>query len=101
MFFLLAGSRFWQGGSFEVTKNTSNAGESSDGAVANKSTLEVVIPSELDGSAYVQVEVRSVPGKTKIRRASDKHINISRLFEDYSLIIVFLFIIKRYVVAPY
>ena len=61
-----AGSRFWQGGSFEVTKNTSSAGETTDGAVASKSTLEVVIPSELDGSAYVQVEVRSVPGKQLI-----------------------------------
>ena len=61
--FASAGSRFWQGGSFEVRKNTTSPGDSSDGSVTSKSALEVVIPSELDGSAYVQVEVRSVPGR--------------------------------------
>ena len=59
----LAGSRFWQGGSFEVIKSTSSTSDTAEGSLANKSTLEVIIPSELDGSAYVQVEVKSVPGR--------------------------------------
>ena len=64
--FASAGSRFWQGGSFEVRKNTTSPGDSTDGSVTSKSALEVVIPSELDGSAYVQVEVRSVPGTVNL-----------------------------------
>ncbi|XP_053374505.1 mediator of RNA polymerase II transcription subunit 17-like isoform X2 [Mercenaria mercenaria] len=56
-----AGSRFWQGGTFEVTKNTTLPSEQPDGGVASHSALEVIIPSELEGSSYVQVEVKCVP----------------------------------------
>ena len=54
-----AGSRFWQGGSFEVKKSTE------DGDV-EKESLEVTVPSKLEGMAYIQVEVRHVPGKHPI-----------------------------------
>ena len=56
----VAGSRFWQGGTFEVVKST-DQGESDAGV--QKSSLEVVIPSELEGVAYIQVEVKTVPGE--------------------------------------
>lgn len=46
-----------------MVKSTSSTSEGSESSVSNKSSLEVVIPSELDGSAYVQVEVRTVSGK--------------------------------------
>ncbi|BFZ07539.1 hypothetical protein BsWGS_10578 [Bradybaena similaris] len=53
-----AGSRFWQGGTFEVLKTSDLAAE---GEVASrKSSLDVSIPSELEGVAYIQVEVKSV-----------------------------------------
>lgn len=64
MLVISAGSRFWQGGTFEVTKNTTLPSEQPEGSVGSHSSLEVIIPSELEGSSYVQVEVKSVPGKT-------------------------------------
>ena len=64
LFVSTAGSRFWQGGTFEVTKNTSLPSDSGDSSVASRSTLEVIIPSELEGSSYVQVEVKSVLGRS-------------------------------------
>ena len=56
-----AGSRFWQGGTFEVLKTSDLAAEGE--ATNKKSSLDVSIPSELEGVAYIQVEVKSVPGK--------------------------------------
>lgn len=61
-FIFSAGSRYWQGGTFEVIKATSLPGESTD----NKSSLEVVVPSDLEGVAYIQVEIKSVPGEWKL-----------------------------------
>ena len=45
-----------------MTKNTSLPTEPTEAAVPGRSALEVIIPSELEGSSYVQVEVKSVPG---------------------------------------
>ncbi|ESP02795.1 hypothetical protein LOTGIDRAFT_111028 [Lottia gigantea] len=55
-----AGSRFLQSGTFEVTKVIE---EKTDGDGSHsRGSLEVVIPSELEGVAYIQVDVKSVPG---------------------------------------
>ena len=67
MFFfssLSAGSRFWQGGTFEVLKTSDLAAEGE--ALNKKTSLDVSIPSELEGVAYIQVEVKSVPGNKKM-----------------------------------
>ncbi|CAL1533647.1 unnamed protein product [Lymnaea stagnalis] len=53
-----AGSRFWQGGTFEVLKTSDLAAEGE--VVYKKSSLDVSIPSELEGVAYIQVEVKNV-----------------------------------------
>ncbi|KAI8784768.1 Mediator of RNA polymerase II transcription subunit 17 [Biomphalaria glabrata] len=53
-----AGSRFWQGGTFEVLKTSDLAAEGE--IVPRKSSLDVIIPSELEGVAYILVEVKSV-----------------------------------------
>lgn len=58
-----AGSRFWQSGSFEVTKNTILPSEHPDTGAGSQGVLQVVIPSELEGTSYVQVKVKSVPGR--------------------------------------
>jgi len=50
-----------QGGTFEVTKNTSPPSDVEGGAVPGN-PLQVIIPSELEGSAYVQLEIKAVPG---------------------------------------
>ncbi|XP_052769544.1 mediator of RNA polymerase II transcription subunit 17-like isoform X1 [Mya arenaria] len=55
-----AGSRFWQGGTFEVTKTTSLPSDQ-EGSTAQQYPLQVVIPSELEGSSYLQLEIKSVP----------------------------------------
>jgi hypothetical protein len=61
MLFLTAGSRFWQGGTFEVIKTTSSTVTEPEGS-AVRGGLEVIIPNDLRGIAYIQVEVKSVPG---------------------------------------
>ncbi|KAL4237228.1 Mediator of RNA polymerase II transcription subunit 17 [Mactra antiquata] len=66
-----AGSRFWQGGTFEVTKNTMLPSEQVEGTNTH-SALEVVIPSELEGSSYVQVEVKHVSESTGLMHATLK-----------------------------
>ncbi|XP_060605410.1 mediator of RNA polymerase II transcription subunit 17-like isoform X2 [Ruditapes philippinarum] len=65
-----AGSRFWQGGTFEVSKNTTLPSEQTEGGVTNHSALEVIIPSELEGSSYVQVEVKCVPESMDLMTAT-------------------------------
>ena len=55
----IAGSRFWQGGTFEVVKTTSASTTEPDTV---RGGLEVIIPNDLRGVAYIQVEVKSVPG---------------------------------------
>lgn len=62
IFYVLAGSRYWQGGNFEVTKNTTLPSEQPEGWTGPQSPLQVIIPSELDGASYIQVEVKSVSG---------------------------------------
>ncbi|KAK7506883.1 hypothetical protein BaRGS_00001734 [Batillaria attramentaria] len=54
------GSRFWQGGSFEVRKSSEVDRVDAEGE-GSKSMVEVTVPSELEGVAYIQVEVKTVP----------------------------------------
>jgi mediator of RNA polymerase II transcription subunit 17 len=60
-----AGSRFLQGGTFEVKKsdssNSSQAESTAPGAPP-RGALQVVIPSELEGVAYIQVAIKRVEG---------------------------------------
>lgn len=65
------GSRFWQTGVFEVTKADEEDMTSApvDPATNRKSTLKVTIPSDLEGSAYLQVFIRSVPDKLNLAMA--------------------------------
>jgi mediator of RNA polymerase II transcription subunit 17 len=65
IFFLSAGSRFWQSGTFEVTKNDlmpSDFKESSGHPNAMRSPLQVHIPTELESVAYIQVSIRDTQG---------------------------------------
>ncbi|RUS75973.1 hypothetical protein EGW08_016255 [Elysia chlorotica] len=65
-----AGSRFWQGGTFEVLKTSDLT---ADGEATNKkASLDVSIPSELEGVAYIQVEVKSVPDLMDLTSATLK-----------------------------
>ena len=61
-----AGSRFWQGGSFEVRKSVEGEQGETEGEAGTTriSSLEVTVPSELEGVAYIQVEVKTVPGES-------------------------------------
>ncbi|KAL5008035.1 hypothetical protein ScPMuIL_013616 [Solemya velum] len=54
-----AGSRFLQSGTFEVVKCSGENSIEQEGSAPRM--LEVVIPSELEGVAYIQVEVKPVP----------------------------------------
>ena len=66
-FFPEAGSRFWQGGSFEVRKSVEGEQGETEGEAGTTriSSLEVTVPSELEGVAYIQVEVKTVPGECR------------------------------------
>lgn len=59
-----AGSRFWQSGTFEVTKNDLMPSDFKEGAPAHtvRSPLQVHIPSELESVAYIQVSIRHTQG---------------------------------------
>ncbi|XP_059158595.1 mediator of RNA polymerase II transcription subunit 17-like [Physella acuta] len=65
-----AGSRFWQGGTFEVLKTSDLLAEGEINP--RKSSLDVIIPSELEGVAYIQVEVKSVPDLMDLTSATLK-----------------------------
>ena len=56
MCFVSAGSRFWQGATFEVKKSESPG----EGGIEQ---LETIIPSDLEGAAFIQVTIRKIPGK--------------------------------------
>ena len=73
----VAGSRFWQRGSFHVRKSTEldksdgRAEAGTDGPAVDdvsrdaslqqvKSSLEVTVPSQLEGTAFIQVQVKTV-----------------------------------------
>ena len=58
------GSRYVHNSTFEVVKSTDLGGDQGDVGPSSspRGSLEVVIPSELEGAAYIQVEVKSVPG---------------------------------------
>jgi len=56
----LAGSRYWQSGSFEVSKadtETADTLESVNGTP--RSALCVTVVTELEGFAYIQVAIRA------------------------------------------
>ncbi len=64
LFCLLAGSRFWQGGTFEVTKKEDDPSDLTDSPTPGqpKSALKVTVPSELEGVAYIQVIIKRQSG---------------------------------------
>lgn len=47
-------------GLFEVVKSSDLTGDGD--FLAQRGSLDVVVPTELEGAAYIQVEVKSVPG---------------------------------------
>ena len=63
--FFSAGSSFWHNGTFEVKKNeaeANNANENADPS-PSRNVLKVIVPSELEGVAYIQVSVKRISGK--------------------------------------
>ena len=60
-----AGSRFWQGGTFEVTKKDDEPIDLTESPTASqpKSALKVTVPSELEGVAYIQVIIKRQSGR--------------------------------------
>ncbi|XP_064602263.1 mediator of RNA polymerase II transcription subunit 17-like [Liolophura sinensis] len=61
-----AGSRYYQGGTFEVKKSNKDPLDHSD---STKCSLEIILPSELEGVAYIHVEVKSVPESADVTSA--------------------------------
>ena len=62
-----AGSRFWQSGTFEVTKSDvdpSDVMDSPGAAMKPQSALQVHVPSELEGVAYIQVAIKRLAGNS-------------------------------------
>lgn len=56
-----AGSRYWQNGSFDVTKADDELQELSDSTASpSNSTLRVAVLSELEGKAYINVTIRDL-----------------------------------------
>ena len=53
---IVAGSAFWQSGTFEVFKKAS--------AEPGASPIDVRIPPELEGSAYIQVSIHMTTRKS-------------------------------------
>ncbi|XP_062619773.1 mediator of RNA polymerase II transcription subunit 17-like [Saccostrea cucullata] len=53
------GSRYLHNGVFEVVKSSDLNAEGE--FLAQRGSLDVVVPTELEGAAYIQVEVKSVP----------------------------------------
>ena len=55
----LAGSRYWQSGSFEVTKSDTEVVETQESLNGSShSAMRVTILTELEGVAYIQVTIR-------------------------------------------
>lgn len=67
-FIIIAGSRYWQGGTFEVVKSTSSSEQECGMSTTPSCSLEVIIPSELEGVAFIQVEVKSIQGNLKVAK---------------------------------
>ena len=66
-YFIPAGSRYWQNGTFEVKKSESEQADSTESPQPGhvgppKNALQVVVPSELEGVAYIQVAIKKVSG---------------------------------------
>lgn len=54
-----------------MKKSTNGSpGEGDGGDVGMRSSLEVTVPSELEGVAYIQVEVKTVPGRWEMTQFS-------------------------------
>ena len=65
LWIFLAGSRFWQSGTFEVTKSEAEDAGNTDAIYSphpEPSSLLVTVPSELEGIAYIQVAIRKLKG---------------------------------------
>ena len=55
----LAGSRYWQSGSFEVTKSDTEVVEAQESLNGSShSAMRVTVLTELEGVAYIQVTIR-------------------------------------------
>ena len=66
-YLLAAGSRFWQNGTFEVTKSEVDPAELLDPANPStpphtQSPLQISVPSELEGVVYIQVVIKRLSG---------------------------------------
>jgi hypothetical protein len=61
-FVVSAGSRYWQSGSFEVSKADSDNKDSNEPTAPSpqNTALRVTILSELEGVAYIQVAIREL-----------------------------------------
>ncbi|XP_064623431.1 mediator of RNA polymerase II transcription subunit 17-like isoform X2 [Lineus longissimus] len=67
-----AGSRFLQGGTFEVKKSDSSSSSAADPTTPGappRGALQVVIPSELEGVAYIQVAIKRVEEASDVASA--------------------------------
>ena len=59
MYVPLAGSRYWQSGSFEVTKSDTEVVETQESLNGSShSAMRVTVLTELEGVAYIQVTIR-------------------------------------------
>lgn len=69
---VLAGSRFWQGGTFEVTKKDDEPIDLTESPTTGqpRSALKVTVPSELEGVAYIQVIIKRQSGKWMFEEVS-------------------------------
>jgi len=67
LFDFIAGSRFGQGGTFEVRKSDADTGEAmtepTSPQLSTRSALQVTVPSELEGTAVIQVAIRKLRGE--------------------------------------
>jgi len=54
-----AGSRYWQSGSFEVSKADTESTDTSEPVNGSpRSAVQVTVHTELEGVAYIQVAIR-------------------------------------------
>ena len=60
---VLAGSRYWQSGSFEVSKANTEAADTAEPMNGSpRSAVRVTVLTELEGFAYIQVAIRDSAG---------------------------------------
>ncbi|KAI0208048.1 Mediator of RNA polymerase II transcription subunit 17 [Lamellibrachia satsuma] len=69
-----AGSRFWQSGTFEVTKSDIDPAELLDSPNPSapphtQNPLQIIVPSELEGVVYIQVVIKRLSDSTDLASA--------------------------------